>query len=120
MSDFELEDLKIDNSINVAFQSPCTLQHGQKLSGVTERLLERLGFTLTPVLDAGLCCGSAGVYSLLEKNISNKLQGKKIENLMQGKPEMILTANIGCLKHLQQKCPVPVKHWIEEVAASIS
>ncbi|MAS81572.1 MAG: glycolate oxidase iron-sulfur subunit [Legionellales bacterium] len=119
MSEFELEDLKIDNSINVAFQSPCTLQHGQKLSGITESLLQRLGFTLAPILDADLCCGSAGVYSLLEKNISNKLQDKKIESLMQGEPELILTANIGCLKHLQRNSPVPVKHWIEEVAASI-
>ena len=119
VSEFELEKLKIDSSRNVAFQSPCTLQHGQKLVGVTERLLQRLGFNLTPVSDAHLCCGSAGVYSLLEEDISNELRGNKIENLMRGEPEMILTANIGCLKHLQQKSPVPVRHWIEEVAASI-
>ena len=54
-----------------------------------------------------------------KKSISNKLQDKKIESLMQGEPELILTANIGCLKHLQRNSPVPVKHWIEEVAASI-
>jgi len=119
VSDFELEKLKIDSSRNVAFQSPCTLQHGQKLAGVTESLLQRLGFNLTPVSDTHLCCGSAGVYSLLEEDISNQLRGNKIENLMRGGPEMILTANIGCLKHLQQKSPVPVRHWIEEVAASI-
>ena len=119
ISELELEKLKIDSSRNVAFQSPCTLQHGQKLSGTTESLLQQLGFTLTTVPDAHLCCGSAGVYSLLEEDISNELRGNKIENLMQGEPEMILTANIGCLKHLQQKSPVPVKHWIEEVAALI-
>lgn len=74
---------------------------------------------MTEVPDAHLCCGSAGVYSLLEKDISRKLQGNKIENLMQGEPELILTANIGCRQHLQQVSPVPVKHWIEAVAALI-
>tara|TARA_R110000782_G_scaffold61114_7_gene126032 strand:+ start:5072 stop:6289 length:1218 start_codon:yes stop_codon:yes gene_type:complete len=115
----ELGKLNIDSSKSVVFQNPCTLQHGQKLRGVTESLLQQLGFKLAPVADAHLCCGSAGVYSLLEKDISNELRGNKIESLMRGTPEMILTANIGCLKHLQQKSPVPVKHWIEEVAASI-
>ena len=93
-------------SKHVAFQSPCTLQHGQKLGGVTESLLQRLGFTLTHVPDAHLCCGSAGVYSLLEEDISSELQAEiRLRTLMQGAPEMILTANIGCLKHLQQKSP---------------
>jgi glycolate dehydrogenase iron-sulfur subunit len=119
VSELDVEKLKLDPPKNIVFQSPCTLQHGQKLSGVTESLLQRLGFSLAPVPDAHLCCGSAGVYSLLEEDISNELRGNKIENLMQGAPEMILTANIGCLKHLQQKSPVPVKHWIEEVAALI-
>ncbi len=119
VSEFDLEKLQLETPKNVAFQSPCTLQHGQKLNGVTENLLSRIGFTLVDVTDAHLCCGSAGVYSLLQTAISGKLQTNKIENLLRGQPEMILTANIGCLKHLQQKSPVPVKHWIEEVAALI-
>jgi len=117
MQQFDLDKIKINVSKNVAFQSPCTLQHGQKLNGLTERLLLRLGFNMMEVPDSHLCCGSAGVYSLLEKELSSKLQRDKIEKLMQGGPEMILTANIGCLQHLQQVSPVPVKHWIEEVAA---
>ncbi len=119
LSNLDLEGLQLDIPKEVAFQSPCTLQHGQKLNGVTESLLIRMGFTLTEVKDAHLCCGSAGVYSLLQTEISSKLQDNKIDNLLRGKPEMILTANIGCLKHIQQKSPVPVKHWIEEVAALI-
>jgi glycolate dehydrogenase iron-sulfur subunit len=113
---FDLEKLKTDSSNNVAFQSPCTLQHGQKLNGVTEDILRRLGYKLTEIKDPHLCCGSAGVYSLLEKEISHNLQKNKIENIMVGKPEVILTANIGCLQHLQQASSVPVKHWIEKVA----
>jgi glycolate dehydrogenase iron-sulfur subunit len=120
MQEFELDELKINTKKEIAFQSPCTLQHGQKLNGVTESLLNKLGFTLTEEPDSHLCCGSAGTYSLLEKEISSKLQKNKIDNLMQGKPEKILTANIACCQHLQQVSPVPVRHWIEEVAELIN
>ena len=116
LAGLELDRLPRPAGRRVAFQSPCTLQHGQKLNGVTEALLERLGFELAPVKDAHLCCGSAGVYSLLQRKISRRLQTSKIKNLLQGQPEMILTANIGCAMHLQQVSPAPVKHWIEEVA----
>jgi glycolate dehydrogenase iron-sulfur subunit len=119
LQEFDLDKLKIKNPKDVAFQSPCTLQHGQKLNGLTEGLLLKLGFNVTDVPDSHLCCGSAGVYSLLEKELSSKLQRNKINNLMTGEPEMILTANIGCRQHLQQVSPVPVKHWIEEVAELI-
>jgi glycolate dehydrogenase iron-sulfur subunit len=120
LQEFKLDKLKLKVPKEVAFQNPCTLQHGQKLNGVTESLLKKLGFNLTDVADSHLCCGSAGVYSLLEKKISNKLQKNKIDNLMQGKPKMILTANTGCHQHLQQVSPVPVRHWIEEVAELIN
>ncbi len=117
LAGFELNSLPRPAGGRVVFQSPCTLQHGQKLNGVTEALLERLGFELAPVKDPHLCCGSAGVYSLLQGKISRRLQADKIKNLLQDRPEAILTANIGCAKHLQQASPVPVRHWIEEVAA---
>lgn len=99
----------------VAFQSPCTLQHGQKLAGVTENLLARIGFQLTPVADAHQCCGSAGTYSILQSGLARGVRDKKLAALEQGSPELILTANIGCLLHLQQATDTPVKHWIEAV-----
>jgi glycolate oxidase iron-sulfur subunit len=97
----------------IAFQSPCTLQHGQKLNGKVESLLQRAGFTLTPVADAHLCCGSAGTYSLLQPEISLELRGRKLDALQAGKPGCIATANIGCLAHLQGATTTPVRHWIE-------
>ncbi|MBL1142881.1 MAG: glycolate oxidase subunit GlcF [Proteobacteria bacterium] len=118
LQSFDLEKLNVSKL--VAFQSPCSLQHGQKLNGVTETILNRLGFDMTEVGDPHLCCGSAGTYSLLQKELSSKLQKNKIDNLMRGQPEIILTANIGCCQHLQQVSPVPVRHWIEEVAAIIN
>jgi glycolate oxidase iron-sulfur subunit len=97
----------------IAFQSPCTLQHGQRLNGNVETLLQRAGFTLTPVADAHLCCGSAGTYSLLQPEISLELRSRKLEALQAGKPGCIATANIGCLAHLQGATATPVRHWIE-------
>jgi len=97
----------------VAFQSPCTLQHGQRLDGVVEGVLRRLGFQLTPVPDAQLCCGSAGTYSILEPKLARRLRNDKIAALESGVPEIIATANIGCLLHLQAATATPVRHWLE-------
>lgn len=109
------EDLSFIDKQNarVAFQSPCSLQHGQKITGAVEALLEKLGFQLTAVADAHLCCGSAGVYSLLQPELAGKLRDNKMKALEQGGPELIVTANIGCLAHLQSAGSAKVRHWIE-------
>jgi glycolate oxidase iron-sulfur subunit len=110
------EDLSIlepDVSRRVAFQSPCTLQHGQRLNGRVENLLSSLGFQLTPVADPHLCCGSAGTYSLLQPDLSGRLLAGKVAALEAGLPDVIATANIGCFTHLQSGADVPVRHWIE-------
>jgi len=97
---------------NISWHPPCTLQHGQKIKGVVEKILGDCGYELTPVKDEHLCCGSAGTYSLLQPEISQQLQANKISNLMANKPSMIVTANIGCQTHLQEVSEVPVVHWI--------
>ena len=96
---------------SVAFQSPCTLQHGQQLRGKVEALLTQAGYALVPVADAHLCCGSAGTYSLLQPAISQELRSRKLASL--GTPDVIATANIGCLTHLQGGTERPMRHWIE-------
>jgi glycolate oxidase iron-sulfur subunit len=97
----------------IAFHSPCSLQHGQRLPGAVEALLRGLGFTLTPIVDAGLCCGSAGTYSLLQTELARRLLHDKIARLEAGEPELIATANIGCLLHLRGAATRPVVHWLE-------
>jgi len=97
----------------IAWQSPCTLQHGQKLTGRVEPLLRAAGYTLTTVPDAHLCCGSAGTYSILQRELSVRLRNVKLATLQSGAPQVIATANIGCLQHLAAAAAVPVKHWIE-------
>jgi len=103
----------------VAFHPPCTLQHGLRLRGTTEKLLARAGFELTPVRDAHLCCGSAGTYSLLEPVLSAQLRANKLGALAAGDPEAILTANIGCQSHLAGGTAVPVGHWITALEARL-
>ena len=97
----------------IAFQSSCSLQHGEKLNGVVEKLLRRAGFTLAPVAYAFMCCGAAGSYSLLQPELAGALRGRKIETLMACRPKLVATANVGCMVHLAATSPVPVRHWIE-------
>jgi glycolate oxidase iron-sulfur subunit len=97
----------------VAFQSPCSLQHGMQLKGRVEEILQALGLELTTVADAHLCCGSAGTYSLLQPKLSRVLKAAKMKALDAGRPDVIATANIGCLAHLADGAKRPVRHWIE-------
>jgi glycolate oxidase iron-sulfur subunit len=99
----------------VAFQSPCSLQHGQQIRGVVEALLARAGYELTPVAEGHLCCGSAGTYSILQPALSLQLRARKLGALQAGVPAQIATANVGCLAHLQAGTETPVRHWIELV-----
>ena len=97
----------------IAFHAPCSLQHGLKRPGRVEAFLTGLGYRLTPVADAHLCCGSAGSYAVLQRDLSERLLANKVRNLEAGNPELIATANIGCLMHLEKATERPVLHWIE-------
>lgn len=110
-----LERLQVRGNREVAFHSPCTLQHGQRLAGAVEQVLTRLDFRLTPVPDAHLCCGSAGTYSLTQPELARTLRDQKLRSLESGGPELIATANIGCQTHLAGAGRTPVRHWIEIV-----
>jgi glycolate oxidase iron-sulfur subunit len=104
-------------ALRVAWQAPCSLQHGQRAAtaGKVEALLLAAGCELVPVREPTLCCGSAGTYSILQPELAQELRARKLAALLGGKPDVIATANIGCLEHLRQASPVPVKHWIEIV-----
>ncbi|MGC3872646.1 glycolate oxidase subunit GlcF [Halomonas sp. GXIMD04776] len=115
LRDEDLEALKIKESRKLAFHCPCTLQHAQRLGGVAEGILTRLGFNLTPVRDAHLCCGSAGTYSVTQPELAKQLRDNKLDALEAGNPETIVTANIGCQTHLDGAGRTRVRHWIEIV-----
>lgn len=111
-----LTAFRAQNEMPIVFHAPCTLQHGQRLKGAVESLLASLGYHVPPVADAHLCCGSAGTYSIFQKELSNQLKENKVKNLEQTQPKVILTANIGCLLQLQSGTETPVKHWVQYLA----
>jgi glycolate oxidase iron-sulfur subunit len=108
------------NAGQVAFHPPCTLQHGQQLRGGVEKHLNELGFTIQiSNCEPHLCCGSAGTYSVLNPDIAYQLRDRKLGHLSELQPEVIVSANIGCITHLQSGTQTPVRHWVEVLDAAL-
>jgi len=115
----------------LAFHSPCSLQHGLKIKGVVEELLQDAGYQLTAVPDGHLCCGSAGTYSILQSQLSQQLLTNKVAALLSGAPSIVATANIGCLAHIESglnshavagtalTAKTPIVHWVELLDARL-
>tara|TARA_R110002049_G_scaffold2743_3_gene20978 strand:+ start:24847 stop:26043 length:1197 start_codon:yes stop_codon:yes gene_type:complete len=105
----------LDTPLTVAFHPPCTLQHNQKIVNVVEVILRQAGYQLATFKDSHLCCGSAGTYSLLQPKLASQLRINKITQIKKSQPDIIASANIGCILHLQKDSPIPVKHWLDLV-----
>jgi glycolate oxidase iron-sulfur subunit len=104
----------------LAFHPPCTLQHGQQLRGGVETYLAQLGFDVRVALnESHLCCGSAGTYSVLHPEIAQELRDRKLGHLSELQPQAIISANVGCITHLQSGTATPVKHWVEVLDAAL-
>ena len=116
LSKQDLSVLHANTGRTVAYHPPCSLQHGQGLPGIVENILQQTGIRTVSVRDSHLCCGSAGSYSLLNPKMATQLGMNKVTRLTEQNPEMLVTANIGCLHHLGAKTDLPVKHWIELLA----
>ena len=105
----------------IAFHPPCTLQHGQKLRGGVETHLRALGFDVEVAMnEAHLCCGSAGTYSVLHPELAMPLRDRKLGHLSALEPKAIVSANIGCIQHLQSGTPLAVRHWVEIVDEALA
>ena len=107
------DKLRTTSRERVVFHPPCTLQHAQTICGAVEAMLSALGAEVASFADAHLCCGSAGTYSLLQRELAEQLRDRKLSALMAPKPDVILSANVGCIAHLASAASVPVRHWIE-------
>lgn len=123
LPDFNAElQRKLNGKIGkrVAYHPPCTLQHGQQIRGKVEDILRAVGVDVQLCEDSHLCCGSAGTYSVLQPELSYQLRDNKLANLLATEPEMIVSANIGCLTHLQSGTDMPVTHWIELIDRALT
>ena len=101
-------------SHRLVFHPPCTLQHGQKLRGGVETQLRALGFDVhLPATESHLCCGSAGTFSVLQAELAGQLRERKLGHVQAAQPDVVISANMGCIQHLQAGTETPVRHWIE-------
>jgi glycolate oxidase iron-sulfur subunit len=102
-----------DTDLVVAYHSACSMQHGQKLTGLPKQLLAQAGFTVKDVPEGHLCCGSAGTYNLLQPEIAGRLRDRKVANIESTRPELIATGNIGCITQIASGTAIPVVHTVE-------
>src|SRR6185369_7595308 len=102
------------------FHPPCTLQHGQQLRGGVETVLRELGFDVVLPGESHLCCGSAGTYSVLQPELAHALRDRKLGHLADLDAETIVSANIGCIQHLQSGTATRVAHWVELVDEALA
>jgi glycolate oxidase iron-sulfur subunit len=110
-----LHKIRTPEKQRVVFHPPCSLQHGQGIRGEIEAMLTKMGAQILPFVNSDRCCGAAGTYSLLQADLSTQLRDAKLEALHLPSPDLILSANIGCIAHLAGAARVPVQHWIEWV-----
>jgi glycolate oxidase iron-sulfur subunit len=104
----------------VAFHPPCTLQHGQQIRGKVEGVLRAAGVDLVLCAESHLCCGSAGTYSVLHPEIAHQLRDRKLANLEATGAKEIVSANVGCITHLQSGTATPVTHWVELIDRALA
>ena len=113
LAGFELQSTQQIGDIVVAYHSACSLQHGQKITGIPKDLLSKSGFVVKDVPESHLCCGSAGTYNILQPDIAQRLRDRKVANIASVKPDMIAAGNIGCMIQIAGGTSVPVVHTIE-------
>jgi glycolate oxidase iron-sulfur subunit len=120
MKDLLIGKLSPISPRHVAYHPPCTLQHGQQIRGLVEDVLTAAGVDVRLPAESHLCCGSAGTYSVLQPELAKALRDRKVGHLQATEAKAIVSANIGCITHLQSGTPLPVMHWIELVAGALS
>jgi glycolate oxidase iron-sulfur subunit len=101
------------SGLAVAYQNPCSLQHGQNITREPKALLARAGFVVKDVPEGHLCCGSAGTYNMLQPAIARRLAARKAANIERIKPDIIATSNLGCMVQIGQATAIPIVHLVE-------
>ena len=113
LADMEMDAFPNPQSLRVSYHSACSMQHGQKIKLAPKQLLGKAGFEVVDVPEGHICCGSAGVYNILQSELADELKARKLANIAKTSPEIIATGNIGCITQLAAGADVPVIHTIE-------
>jgi glycolate oxidase iron-sulfur subunit len=113
LSGLELVPASSSEHLAVAYHSACSLQHGQKIERTPKELLSKLGFVVKDVPENHLCCGSAGIYNILQPELAKRLRARKVENIERTKPNVIAAGNIGCMTQIAAGTAIPVVHTVE-------
>jgi len=108
-------DLKFSTAskLVVAYHSACSMQHGQKVTEQPKALLRKAGFIVREPAEGHICCGSAGIYNIMQPEIASKLRARKLRNLARLKPDVIAAGNVGCIAQIGGGANVPVVHTVE-------
>jgi glycolate oxidase iron-sulfur subunit len=99
--------------LRVAYHAACSLQHGQKVTEEPKTLLQQAGFDVRTPAEAHLCCGSAGVYNILQPELADAIGRRKADNLDRLEADVIAAGNIGCATQIALKAKAPVVHTVE-------
>jgi glycolate oxidase iron-sulfur subunit len=99
--------------LRVAYHSPCSMQHGQRVMSEPKALLAAAGFEVVDVPEGHLCCGSAGTYNILQPEIARRLRDRKVANIERTAPDVIATGNLGCITHIAGGTAIPILHMVE-------
>jgi glycolate oxidase iron-sulfur subunit len=102
-----------DMGMTVAYHSACSMQHGQKITDAPKNLLKQAGFKVKDVPESHICCGSAGVYNILQPEIAGQLRERKVKNIERTRPDLIATGNIGCMTQIGKGTSLPIVHTVE-------
>ena len=103
----------------VTYQEPCHLVHAQRISAAPRRLLARIpGLVLREMPESSICCGSAGIYNLTQPEMAERLQARKVANVLKVEPDVVATANPGCALQVAGGLraagrEIPVRHVVE-------
>lgn len=113
LSTLDLPEPRSPLPLTVAYQSACSMQHGQKIDALPKRLLAQAGFTVRDIPEGHLCCGSAGTYNILQPELALALRDRKIANILQTSSDLVATGNIGCMTQIASGLRISVLHTIE-------
>ena len=113
LTTFGMPEPVIETDAVIAYHSACSMQHGQQIKTEPKTLLKKAGFRVKDVPEGHICCGSAGVYNIMQPEIATQLRARKVQNIESVKPHLIATGNIGCMTQIGKGTDIPIIHTIE-------